>query len=1274
MRLTRLLRAPALLALVLIAGCGVDLKLAASAKVTCSSDGDCPGGWVCPATLGRCVLPGGDVTAPALVPSSLVVTPARVGLATPSLTVAFQVSEALARDPEVSIRLAGPAALTRTLSVVSRDDTTHAYVFAYAPVPGSDPEGDVALVAHLVDVAGNEARAELPRVAILDFTPPAVATDVGGTPVTSVALTPPATSPLSAVTAVTAGTVLRVDFAAAETLAGGANAPVVKLGSGASALTLGQLSGNGLSYVYQAVVGSGLADGPTQLTAHLVDLAGNSADVSLGTVLVKAQRPSSPAVGTSDAILFHRIPWGSQATGGGEAYFLRGVAGSVPANALVVVYSDPVVVTSGAALVGREVARTWADANGAFGGDVGDPQPFQLYMGDSPDVYVAAVDAAGNVSDADGVAANGAQAALVRDVAWTATMHGKIAGRTFPNPHAFDGRQVWTTTLAQSGGVPVATPGDVSLQDGVRASVRGAPHWLPARTYAPLGYRSDVGMAHDPVRGCRVAFGGESWDGCDGGFYCGQWESCRGGAWRAPTISDPEGDGNPSLWYDLPLVFAGGRGTTVLHDGTDVWEWDGTSWRRVVMANAPGTGPVARTGHAIAYDEARQRLLLFGGITSPGGAFLGDTWETDFKSWTRVCTACVAGSTAPPARSAHAMAYDPVRKVTVLVGGRVSNTPTFDAGTWTWDGAAGTWTRRCNTGTCATVSQRENTTLAFNTTLNRAVLFGGNTGAAIDGATYEWDGTAWAAKCTTAPCNATVPAARAQASMFHDPDRKRTVLFGGIVGSFGGVAECMSNFCGTEWEWDGSAWSQIVAPNPGPPAVSGVTPVYDPVRDRVVLFGGQSGGAYSSATYLWDGSQWSNASPATVPAARSRYAAAWVQTGPSTGYIWLATGENAGIPMTSTVWWSGSNWSSFPSVPTARTQSAMAMSTRTAAGAVLFGGRDASATSLCDTWEYLSSGGSWTQVRNNTCGTSVDPSARSGHAMTRALGGTGAFAAQPVVMFGGLATSALNDVWTWTGATTGTWTLVSADGAPSTTRPPRRTEADLLFDTARNRVLMFGGNVGPVVSSVNCIDNYGGPVCHDYWEWSGSAWARVWPVDLHGDGSPAAGSLAGMAFDTTRKLGVGLELRGTSSSTWWWHGGADERPGEVMSVVFDAAQVLRPFDVRDLQVTWVGGGSGAPGGTTTPGAAVQLWDNTVWRQLVSSATASPTATESLAWSLSTDATYGSSPLAERKRFMVGDQRVLYFALVPNSPSGSADGMGEVATDYVEVTVRYQLGP
>jgi hypothetical protein len=388
------------------------------------------------------------------------------------------------------------------------------------------------------------------------------------------------------------------------------------------------------------------------------------------------------------------------------------------------------------------------------------------------------------------------------------------------------------------------------------------------------------------------------------------------------------------------------------------------------------------------------------------------------------------------------------------------------------------------------------------------------------------------------------------------------------------------------------------------------------------------------------------------------------------GYVALAGGF-AGAVMTSTYTWNGSNWTPVAGGPAARSRTAVAQSLRPrpAGGALLFGGEDGASAALCDTWEL--SGGAWSNVAGASC-PSTAPAARVGHAMVRATG-TGAFASGPVVLFGGASgLSEYNDVWTFDGTS---WTQASPGGDPGATQPRTRIGHGLFFDTGRNRVLLWGGQPAAVVANVNCVDDYGGVACHDFWEWSGSAWTRVFPVDLHGDGVPDPARLEGVAYDTKRQAGVGIVGKagtGATMDTWWWNGGPADRPGQVMSVVFDAAEVRRPFDVLDLEVTWVGGASGAPGGTVTPGASVQIWDNQAWRPLVSSSTASPGAPETLRWSLATDVALGATPLAERQRFMVGDQRVLSLALVPAAASGSADGFGDASTDYAEVTVRYRL--
>ena len=56
----------------------------------------------------------------------------------------------------------------------------------------------------------------------------------------------------------------------------------------------------------------------------------------------------------------------------------------------------------------------------------------------------------------------------------------------------------------------------------------------------------------------------------------------------------------------------GGASSTVLND---LWEWDGVAWTQL----AQPTAPPSRSGHGLAYDLFRARVVLFGG-TAGGDA------------------------------------------------------------------------------------------------------------------------------------------------------------------------------------------------------------------------------------------------------------------------------------------------------------------------------------------------------------------------------------------------------------------------------------------------------------------------------------------------------------------------------------------------------------------------------------------------------------------------------------------------------------------------------
>ncbi len=100
------------------------------------------------------------------------------------------------------------------------------------------------------------------------------------------------------------------------------------------------------------------------------------------------------------------------------------------------------------------------------------------------------------------------------------------------------------------------------------------------------------------------------------------------------------------FWFDM--VYDTARGVIVLFGGqrqarpagslqleviqtlNDTWEFDGEVWYEV----SPRQVPPARYGHAMAYDEARGVVVLFGGIAADG-TYLNDTWEYNGLTWTQ---------------------------------------------------------------------------------------------------------------------------------------------------------------------------------------------------------------------------------------------------------------------------------------------------------------------------------------------------------------------------------------------------------------------------------------------------------------------------------------------------------------------------------------------------------------------------------------------------------------------------------------------------------------
>jgi hypothetical protein len=208
---------------------------------------------------------------------------------------------------------------------------------------------------------------------------------------------------------------------------------------------------------------------------------------------------------------------------------------------------------------------------------------------------------------------------------------------------------------------------------------------------------------------------------------------------------------------------------------------------------------------------------------------------------------------------------------------------------WTWTGSA--WSRIQGD----LPFDASDSLMANDPATTQTVLFGG-------GDTWLWDGANWNKGATNGPT---------QANKFPCSDRppeviglyfaasmRRLLLLGESMNSDPVVYEV--------WSWDGVAWVRIW-PGPSQPSSSGpprrLVPAsaWDPVSNRLILFGGvrPMGGLPPNDTWAWDGTNWTQLAPQTVPPPID--GGQLMAIDPTTGKILMLDGVQ-------TWTWDGSDW------------------------------------------------------------------------------------------------------------------------------------------------------------------------------------------------------------------------------------------------------------------------------------------------------------------------------------------------------------------------------
>lgn len=356
------------------------------------------------------------------------------------------------------------------------------------------------------------------------------------------------------------------------------------------------------------------------------------------------------------------------------------------------------------------------------------------------------------------------------------------------------------------------------------------------------------------------------------------------------------------------------------------------------------------------------------------------------------------------------------------------------------------------------------TQLAFDPIGNRLIAFGGyDTFYNETDAMFAWDGAVWAPLAPPVR-----PSPRVDHAMALDPVRGRIVLFGGRF---------QNTALGDTWEWDGASWTQRAAATSPAPRSSAMA--WDAARQRVVLLGGVGqNGIPLADTWEWDGTSW--AASGNLPAVLGGLACSdgtTVVVGNFRGELWRRA---------------GTGWNVLYASP--RPQPV-------AAGLAW---HDARGEAVCvegygnGTWTW---NGGWQQ--RSTSG----PSGRLGNAI--------APRGNDVVLFGGLDPSWLpfgaffDETWTWNGQG---W----SQAAPATVPPPRRDHAMVSLGTS---VLMFGGT--GVTGELG-----------DTWTYDGVDWTQRVSA-----ASPGPRRRPAMAFDGVRQRVVlfgGVAQGNPLGDTWEW--------------------------------------------------------------------------------------------------------------------------------------------
>jgi hypothetical protein len=283
------------------------------------------------------------------------------------------------------------------------------------------------------------------------------------------------------------------------------------------------------------------------------------------------------------------------------------------------------------------------------------------------------------------------------------------------------------------------------------------------------------------------------------------------------------------------MVVMGGIAGSPFNDTWTIPLGDPTYAAELTTAGTPPT----TFGHAADYDPLHDQMIVFGGFDANGSQYLQGIWRLRFGLATPTWTRGPLTGPVPPPVYLTAGIYDPKADAFRTFGGWGGHPSSVNHDTWTlWLHPSPNW------GTPYSIpappaTGRWGAAVAYDAGHRRMIMFGGVTNWSPVGPQYLND--VWLLDLLSpnptwtelAPIG-TPPDGRQLASLVYDPSGDRVILYGGEGDGTRYPDTWSLSLTGTP------TWTQLTPSGTPPLGRSRHGAIYDPLRDRMVMFGGSS--------------------------------------------------------------------------------------------------------------------------------------------------------------------------------------------------------------------------------------------------------------------------------------------------------------------------------------------------------------------------------------------------------------------------------------------------